>query len=185
MKTYVSLIRGVNVGGRKGVPMDEFKRVYALLDLKGLMSYRQSGNLLFAAPQIPVEELEKRISRKIEQEIGLSLAVIVMESQTLEAIVRNNPFSQNSGKNPAFIHLSFLAETPGDFDESSIREKAVSREEIEFGPRVIYLYCPHGYGTTKLHNAFLESRLGVSATTRNWNTARALVKLARTYSETG
>jgi uncharacterized protein (DUF1697 family) len=42
----------------------------------------------------------------------------------------------------------------------------------------IFLFCPGGYGKTKLSNNYFEKKLKIAATTRNWNTINALFNMA-------
>ena len=76
------------------------------------------------------------------------------------------------------VSLTFLADSPIEFDKEKIVEKKHASEEIAFTPNAVYLYCPNGYGRTKLNNSFLANKLKVPATTRNWKTTNALLKLA-------
>jgi uncharacterized protein (DUF1697 family) len=94
-------------------------------------------------------------------------------------VVDNNPFVINPDKDPAFLHVTFLSAKPAKYDSSVIETKKQEGEEISFTDEAVYLYCPNGYGRTKLNNNFLESKLKVTATTRNWKTANELLKMAQ------
>lgn len=98
------------------------------------------------------------------------MLAIVLDTATLEEIIRNNPLTKDLSKEILFLHVTFLAEVPILFDTTGILGKKQGNEEIEFSDNAIYLYCPDGYGRTKLNNNFLESKLKVKATTRNWKT---------------
>ena len=62
---YISLLRGINVGGNKKVKMAELKDVYLSLGFEDVQTYIQSGNVLFSVRKIASKKLEKRIKDAI------------------------------------------------------------------------------------------------------------------------
>ncbi|HEX2186287.1 MAG TPA: hypothetical protein VHN78_12360, partial [Chloroflexota bacterium] len=76
------------------------------------------------------------------------------------------------------LHVTFLARTPPRDRAARLETTAGEADECALAGREVYIYCPHGYGRTKLNNAFIERRLGVAATTRNWKTVTTLRDLA-------
>ena len=182
MITYISIIRGINVSGQKLIKMAALKKMFESLNLENIQTYVQSGNVVFSSKKEDPKELEKIISSGIESEFGFDVSVIVFNSKSLETIIEGNPFAKDPLKDNAFLHVTFLADTPLSIDKESIIVKRHVDEEIEFTSNAVYLYCPNGYGKTKLNNNFLESKLKVKATTRNWKTTNELLKLARTVN---
>lgn len=179
MNTYISVLRGINVSGQKLIKMDALKKMYENLNLEKIQTYVQSGNVIFLSKQKDHKNLEKLISSQIKTDFGFDVPVIVFNVETLEDIIENNPFTKEKWKDISFLHVTFLADSPLNIDKKSITEKKQENEEIEFTSKAIYLYCPNGYGKTKLNNNFLETKLKVTATTRNWKTTNALLKLAK------
>jgi uncharacterized protein (DUF1697 family) len=178
MTTYISILRGINVSGQKLIKMDTLKKMYEKLNCDNVKTYVQSGNVIFSAKEKDTQELEKVISSQIEKEFGFDVPVIVLNVKTFETIIENNPFGKGNLKETAFLHVTFLADNPSEFDKEKIVEKKQPSEEVAFTPNAVYLYCPNGYGKTKLNNNFLENKLKVKATTRNWKTTNELLKLA-------
>lgn len=178
MITYISILRGINVSGQKIIKMDALKKMYENLKFKNIQTYVQSGNVIFSSKEKEGEKLERLISSKIETEFGFEVPVIVLSITALETIIENNPFAKNKLKDISFLHVTFLANIPSQFDKQTIMGKKKPEEEIEFTDAAVYLYCPNGYGKTKLNNNFLENKLKVTGTTRNWKTTNALLKIA-------
>ncbi len=176
--TYISILRGINVSGQKLIKMEALKKMYENLAFENVQTYIQSGNVIFLTKSKNTSELESIISSSIKIEFGFDVPVIVVSLDTLEKIKTNNPFIKDTDKDVAFLYVTFLAEVLTEFDEESIIEKKHSDEEIAFTTNAVYLYCPNGYGKTKLNNNFLEKKLKVQATTRNWKTVNELLKLA-------
>jgi uncharacterized protein (DUF1697 family) len=83
-------------------------------------------------------------------------------------------------QNEKLLHFTFLAERTANYNKEIIDNKRSENEEIEISERVVYLYCPNGYGKTKLNNTFLENTLKVTSTTRN---LRATVEFLKTAEE--
>jgi uncharacterized protein (DUF1697 family) len=179
MNPYISILRGINVGGRKSIKMDALKKMYENLNFENIRTYVQSGNVIFLSKQNDPKKLEKAISSQIKFDFGFDVPVIILSVETLESIIENNPFSKEKTKDTSFLHVTFLAERPLHFEKKSLMEKKHEDEEVEFTSKAIYLYCPMGYGNTKLNNNYLETKLKVTATTRNWKTTTELLKLAK------
>lgn len=178
METYISILRGINVGGRNKIKMDALMSLYKNLDFVNIRSYVQSGNVIFSSKKNDVKVLENQISLQIKKAFGLDVPVFVLNVNTLKDIIKGNPFTKDNKKNSAFMHVTFLSNQPKQFDKESIYKKRSENEEIAFVSNAVYLYCPNGYGNTKLSNNFLERKLNVPATTRNWKTTTELFTLA-------
>src|SRR5690625_371693 len=102
-----------------------------------------------------------------------------MSLAKLKDIIAQNPFATDSDKEKTFLHVTFLTSKPGAYDRNALEDKKLDGEEIVVTDDAVYLYCPKGYGKTKLNNNFLESKLKVRATTRNWKTTHELLKIAQ------
>jgi uncharacterized protein (DUF1697 family) len=179
MKTYISILRGINVSGSKTIKMDELRKTYEKLGFKSVLTYVQSGNVIFTSESSNTKELENQITKEIEKVFGFNVPVIVLEKETLEEIINKNPFSEKKGRNPDYFYVTFLSEEPIEYDSKIIENKKQQDEEIAFSDKAVYIYCPNGYGKTKLNNTFIESKLKVTTTTRNWKTTNELFKIAQ------
>ena len=150
MISYISLLRGINVNGQRLIKMDALKKMYEKLKFENIQTYIQSGNVIFSAKEKDPKKLEKHISGKIKKEFGFEVPVIVLTVKTLQSILHHLPYSNDKTKDTAFMHITFLSNTPAAFDEEKILGKKMPEEEISFAPYAVYLYCPGGYGKTKL-----------------------------------
>ena len=177
MTTYISLLRGINVSGRNLVRMDALRLMYENSGFFNVSTYVQSGNVVFQGDDFNLNDLEQKISGQIEKDFGLKVPVIILTIDRLKQTIENNPFLND--KEPSNTYVTFLFSEPGQYDKAAIESKKQDDEEIMFSENAVYLYCPGGYGKTKLTNNFLESRLGVVATTRNWKTTNELFKIAQ------
>lgn len=177
MNTYISILRGINVSGTKLIKMEALRALYEKLGFQNIISYIQSGNLIFLSPDTNPKELAYKITGQIEREYGFKVPALVMRLDELAQIINENPFAKD--KDEKFLHVTFLASPPSEFDVLKAEQKKQNREEVVFTNHAVYLFCPGGYGNTKLTNNFFENLLGVKATTRNWKTAQTLLELAK------
>ncbi|MET4084082.1 uncharacterized protein (DUF1697 family) [Pedobacter sp. UYP30] len=178
MQTYISMLRGINVSGHKIIKMEALRTLYEKLGYDKVSSYIQSGNVVFRAEEHSEKKIAESISTQIKKEFEFEVPVFVLSVQKLKKIIANNPFLKDAAKNEAFFHVTFLAGKPEQYSLELIEQKKQDDEIIAFADDAIYLYCPNGYGKTKLHNTFLEAKLKVGATTRNWKTTKKLIEMA-------
>lgn len=178
MTTFISLLRGINVSGHNLIKMEALGRMYEKSGFRRVTTYLQSGNVIFEMNNATTHELAQKITQQIEKDFGFNVPVIVLSIDSLKQIIDNNPLLNDNEKNEAFFYVTFLSSKPEKFDLSIIEVKKQSGEEIFITDNAAYLYCPNGYGNSKLSNSFLETKLKVGATTRNWKTTNELLKLA-------
>ncbi len=177
MSTYISILRGINVSGKHLIKMEALRTTYENAGFSSVQSYVQSGNIVFQSDSVHTGELEQEITRLIKTDFGFEVPVIVLSTSTLKRIIENNPFLKQE-KDPGFFHVTFLSEKPEQDAVSVIEAKKSEGEAIAFSDEAVYLYCPNGYGKTRLTNTFIESKLSVTATTRNWRTVNELLRIA-------
>jgi len=177
-KIYIAILRGINVSGKNMVKMPALVKAFERLGFENVKSYVQSGNVIFLSEPAETENLQKRIAEQIEKELELSAPLLVLEESYLKKVIENNPFAQKNGIDLSKLHVTFLSKDPDKAKISKIEPEKYLPDEFIIIEKVIYLNCPDGYGKTKLHNNFFESKLKVDATTRNWKTVNALVELA-------
>ncbi|WP_233267594.1 DUF1697 domain-containing protein [Algibacter sp. L1A34] len=109
MKTYIALLRGVNVGGKKKVLMAELRDFLTEIGFKNVQTYIQSGNIIFNSEEEEQFKLEEKIGDAILANFGFEVPVLVRTHQELEAIFKNSPFSEEKKKSSYF---SLLYNTP-------------------------------------------------------------------------
>lgn len=176
--TYAALLRGINVGGSRKVPMADLRTLMEGLGHGGVRSYLQSGQAVFTADHGDEESLAAELRDAIEERFGFAVDVIVRDHAYLKAIADNCPFpaGELEGKQ---LHVTYFS-APVDADRfAEIDQAAYLPEEFRLGDRALYLYVPDGLGRSKLAEHLSRPRLnkGVIATSRNWNTVVKLVDM--------
>lgn len=176
--TYAALLRGINVGGSRKVPMADLRTLMEDLGHGGVSSYLQSGQAVFTADHGDEETLAAELAGAIEKRFGFAVDVIVRDHAYLKAIADNCPFPA-ADLEAKQLHVTYFS-APVDADRfAEIDQAAYLPEEFRLGDRVLYLYAPDGLGRSKLAVHLSKPRLnkGVIATSRNWNTVVKLVEM--------
>jgi uncharacterized protein (DUF1697 family) len=177
MHTFISLLRGINVSGQKKIRMEELRHVYEALHLANVQTYVQSGNVVFDTEDGDAAVLAGRIEAQIEQTFGFSVPVLLRQVADFSFILHNNPFLNDRNVDSDHLYLTFLAAAPPAQLVGQLKAPGDGDEFVLVG-REIFVFCPNGYGRTKLNNNFFEKKLKLYATTRNWKTVNALYEMA-------
>ena len=177
MKTYVALFRGINVGGKNLLPMRVLVPVLEDLGARRVMTYIQSGNAVFQGPDQDLSRLSGKISREIQKRCGFAPQVLLLKLTDIERVIRKNPFPE-AERDPASLHIGFLASAPKNPDLKTLSRLKSENERFRLLGRIFYLHAPAGIGRSKLA-AKAQHLLGVSMTDRNWRTVCKLREMAR------
>jgi|ERR1043166_2438565 uncharacterized protein (DUF1697 family) len=181
MQAYVALLRGVNVGG-KICKMELVRAAFERLGFSAVKTYVQSGNVIFAAAQASPLRLAQTIEARLAREFGFPIRVLVKTLKELTDVVKRNPFMKDKTIDQSKLHVTFLSEAVKQTATSSLQALAVNGEQFHVLGQQIYLYCPNGYGRTKLSNNAIEKKLSVVATTRNWRSVTTLLTMMQSGS---
>ncbi len=169
MKTFVALLRGINVGPSTAISMSDLKAAFEALGFEDVVTYIRSGNVVFRGPEADAAAIEKRIAKDFE----LNVPVVLRTPAELRAAVKRNPFPTDDGKK---LHVVFLDAKPKS--TKALDPDRSPPDEFRVVGREIYLYTPNGIGRSKLTIDWFEKHLGVRGTARNLNTVEKLIELA-------
>lgn len=170
----VVLIRGINVGGRRKLPMAVLREACEAAGCRNVTTYIQSGNVVLDST-LPPTELGTRLEAAIGQAVGFSPRVIVRTGDELRHVVASNPFTD---ADEATLHVGFMDAEPSAAAVASLPREGYAPERWELRGLELYLHLPTGLGRSQLMALPLERRLGVAVTVRNWRTLRRLHDLA-------
>lgn len=174
MTQYIAFLRAINVGGRM-VKMEDLKKIMAMPGIKNVRTYIQSGNVVFDSEEADKEVLVKKIETKLQKALGFEVKTLIRSMPDIEEIVKKNPF-----KKPAedmALHVSFLSAKADDALVEQLQALQTEAEQFRVADTEVYILVRKGaYGETKFSNTFLEKKLKVSATTRNWATVNKMLE---------
>jgi uncharacterized protein (DUF1697 family) len=178
MNTYIALLRGINVSGKNLIKMEALVASFIELGFENVTSYIQSGNMVFHSSINDTEQIRLMIENKIKIKFSLEVSVIIRTKAEIEQVIKNNPFLKDKNVEIDRLYVTFLSDTPDNNILNKLNLSKNEGEEYQIISKEVYLYCPNGYGRTKLNNNIFESKLKVKATTRNWNTVNKLMEIA-------
>jgi uncharacterized protein (DUF1697 family) len=173
---HVALLRGINVGKNKRVQMGALRELLEGLGYADVKTLVNSGNAVLTSSKKPAT-LAREIQKGIESQFGLDVRVLVRSRDELAQVVDSNPFPAEASQGSR-LHVTFLSGTLKPGDVHDVEAAAFEPNRFELSGREIYLWCPNGMmGAADMLDALSEKRLGVTATTRNWNTVTKLLTL--------
>jgi uncharacterized protein (DUF1697 family) len=179
MTTFVSLFRGINVGGHQTIRMDELKDLHESLGLKDVVTYIRSGNVVFTSDDADLAQLPRQIEDGFAKKFGFHVKVMVRTSAELSDSIANNPFQNQPMKESKWVVVLFLATRPESTALEDLQKTYGGPEELCLIGQELYIYYTNGIGRSKLTLPLIEKKLKTSGTGRNWNTILQLQKLVQ------
>lgn len=173
---FLALLRGINVGGHKKVPMAELRAVAQGLGLTNVATYIQSGNLLFDAPAGAAKH-EAALEAALADHFGFEVAVLVRTAKQVRALPAANPFRAEAAATPKLVMLMLTKAAPRADAPVALAERATADERAALAGGALWLHLPNGSARSKWTPALLARLAGSTTTTRNWNTLLKLVEL--------
>jgi uncharacterized protein (DUF1697 family) len=181
MTLAVSFLRGINVGGRNSIRMADLRQLYADLGMMQVRSLLQSGNVVFQTALTDLTSVKLQLEAGIRSAFGLDIQIFLRSAEDFGDIMARHPFSAEQLHEPRKAALVFLSGAPDAIAVGALRESAHGREVIHAAGRELYIFYRDGMARSKLDNQRIESRLGLGASARNWNTCLKLQRLLAEY----
>ena len=177
MNTKIAILRGINVGGKRRILMNDLKALCEQLELEQIQTYIQSGNLIFNSYKENTD-LEGILEKSILERFGFDVPVIVRTLKELETSISRNPFFDKNA-DIDHLHLTFLKKKPEKENLEKIKSCNYEPERFKIEENDVFIFCEGKYHKSKLSNNFFEKKLKVGATTRNWKTVLKLLDLGK------
>ena len=174
MTRFVSLFRGINVGGHHGVSMTTLKELHEELGLKDVATYIQSGNVVFTSENGEPALLSAQIEEAFALKFDFRVSVVVRTSEEVDAIIACNPFQEQVKQQAKWVAVLFLAKRPESNALDDFQQSYAGPEEVRLIGQELFIYYPEGMGRSKLPGALIEKKLKTAGTSRNWNTVLRL-----------
>lgn len=174
---HVALLRGVNVGGRARLPMERLREVFVEAGCTKVMTYIQSGNVVFLPPAgVADAALGSLLEQHIVATFDVSVAVVIRTAGEWTDVVQRNPFV-GGGADPVTLHVMLLADQAASDRIARLDPDRFPPDEFVVDGRQVYLRYPNGSGRSRLTIDYFEHHLETVATSRNWNTVMKLAEL--------
>jgi uncharacterized protein (DUF1697 family) len=178
MPVYISFLRGINMTGHNKMKMAELAELYYDLGFNDVSTFIQSGNVVFtAADELSVLEISRKIERAIDERFSYNVPVMLRTADELESLHSVNPFLSENNFDPSKNAVLFLHEKVIDEQIAKVKNIDYPPDKFKVEGSEIFIYCPNGFGRTKLYTNFFEKKMGVKGTARNWNTVLAILDM--------
>ncbi len=181
MATWIALFRGINVGGRNILPMNELTSLLLEQGCEDVRTYIQSGNVVLRSSIEEKQDLANRIATAVEKRCGFQVQILLLSNGEFQQAIDENPFPA-AIDDPKTLHCFFLAELPDAPDLTALTDLKLADEEFVLTGRMFYLHAPKGIGRSKLAQR-AERLLGVPATARNWRTVCKIAEMAQDFDQ--
>lgn len=175
MNQYIVLLKGINVGGHKKMPMADLRQLLTDNGFQEVQTYIQSGNVILRTPEHNSHIIEESISKAILKHFGFEVPVLVKTRTELQRIFDASPFPEHKKKASYFM---MLHDTPAKALTKEVAEKTFPGEEYQIINDCIYYFYEKGLGKAKFNVSFFERRFNTFATARNYKTMLKLLSLS-------
>lgn len=179
--THLALLRGINVSGHHLIKMDALKTVLNTAGFTNVRTYIQTGNVF-----VDFDDTSAAAGFKIKQEIaksfGYDVPIVMISIDDLKRSISKNPFLKENNVDSKKLYVAFLSKA---LPPSSINELKISQfkpDEAIINENMIFIKYAIGAGKTKLDQKYIEKKLNLTATIRNYNTINALLAMFEDFS---
>jgi uncharacterized protein (DUF1697 family) len=171
----IALLRGINVGGTRKVPMEELRAVAKKIGLSDIATYIQSGNLLFTCKSI--DEVGSRLEKAIEKHFGFAVPIIVRTAAQWAHYASGSPFADAQEERPNLLHIALASVAPSPAALELLTSRAAPEERVAVDRDALWIDYSSGVARSKLTPALLDRAVGATVTARNWKTVLKLQEM--------
>ena len=177
MTTHLALLRGINVSGHNMIKMEVLKTTLENIGFQNVQTYIQSGNVFVDSE----EENQAKVGFQIKQEIfkvfGHEVPIVVIGKKDLENCFKNNPFLKDKEVDTKKLYVAFISIAVQSTSINDLKMSQVKPDQAHIDESRIYIKYDVGAGKTRFDQKYIEKKLNVTATIRNWNTVTQLLKM--------
>lgn len=177
MKTHLALLRGINVSGHNMIKMEVLKTLLEKAGFQNVQTYIQSGNVFVDSEEEHGASIGFKIKQEIFKELGLEVPVVVISKEDLEACLKNNPYLIEKDCDVKKLYVAFISKELSNGALNDLKISQFKPDEAAIDQSRIYIKYAVGAGKTRLDQKYIEKKLNVVATIRNWNTVTTLLEM--------
>lgn len=150
------------------------RQYFDLPGFKNIVTYIQSGNVLFETKETDTDKLVTKIEKQLVKQLGYEVPIVIRSLDEIKDVIRKNPFQKEMSERKLYVH--FLSAAPDKSLHSSLEAYRSADEDYKIIGREMYFLAP-GMGNSKLTTSVIERKLGITATARNWATINKVLTL--------
>jgi len=169
--------------GHNSIKMTELSEMYRDIGFIDVETYIASGNVIFGNDdELKIPELSLKIEKMIFEKFSYNIPVLIRTPEELRGVIYSNPFREEKNLDLAKMAVIFLYKKTSEAEIQRIADIDYPPDKFKVIGSEIFIYCPNGFGRTKLYTNFFEKKMGVIGTARNWKTINTLLSIAERKS---
>ena len=177
MFTHLALLRGINVSGHNMMKMEALKSMLESVGFQNVQTYIQSGNVFVDSDEENAASVGFKIKQEIFAAFGHEVPVVVVNQNDLENCFKNNPYLKEKEVDTKKLYVAFLSNTLKSESINDLKISQFKPDEVSIDGNKIFIKYAVGAGKTRLDQKYIEKKLNLTATIRNWNTVTQLLKM--------
>ena len=177
MFNHLALLRGINVSGHNMMKMDALKSMLEKAGFQNVETYIQSGNVFVDTEEENAASVGFKIKQEIFREFGHEVPAVVINQEDLNSCFKNNPFLKEKDVDTKKLYVAFLSNTLRSESINDLKISQFKPDEAIIDGNKIFIKYAVGAGKTRLDQKYIEKKLNLTATIRNWNTVTQLLKM--------
>jgi uncharacterized protein (DUF1697 family) len=177
MIKYLALLRGINVSGHNMIKMVALKKMLENMGFQNVETYIQSGNVFLESEEENPASIGFKIKQEIAKVFGYDVPVVMISKTDLELCFKNNPYLKVKDCDIKKLYVAFISK---ELTAAAINDLKISNfkpDEAAIDSNRIYIKYAIGAGKTNLDQKYIEKKINVVATIRNWNTVTKLLEM--------
>lgn len=177
MTTHLALLRGINVSGHNMMKMEALKTMLENIGFQNVRTYLQSGNVFVDTEEESASKVGFMIKQEIFKVFGHEVPTIVITKEDLELCFKNSPYLKEKDIDIKKLYVAFVST---ELKKENINDLKISQfkpDEASIDGNRIFIKYDIGAGKTRLEGKYIEKKLNVLVTMRNWNTVTNLLKM--------
>lgn len=177
MTTHLALLRGINVSGHNMIKMDALKTALENIGFQNVVTYIQSGNVFVDTNEENAPAVGFKIKQEIFKAFGHEVPIVVIGKTDLEKSLKNNPFLKEKEVDTKKLYVAFVSMALRSDSINDLKMSQVKPDEALIDENRIFIKYAVGAGKTRFDQKYIEKKLNLTATIRNWNTVTQLLKM--------
>ena len=174
---HLALLRGINVSGHNMIKMDALKSMLEKIEFQNVETYIQSGNVFLESEDENPQSVGFTIKQEIVKQLGFDVPTIVINKSDLEKCLTNNPFFKEKDVDTKKLYVAFISKELNNNALNDLKISQFKPDEAFIDGNRIYMKLETGAAKTRLTQKYIEKKLNVTATSRNWNTVNKLIEM--------
>jgi len=179
---YVALLRGINVGGNNLIKMIELRSSFASMGFGDVVTYIQSGNVVFSSKQTDKAKLTALIEKALSEAFSYESKVVVMSGSDMEQVVAQAP--KGFGKDPELYRYDVLFVKEPLKTNEALKDvpTAPGVDTVHAGDHALYFRRLVSKATQSKLSKLVQRPVYKNLTVRNWNTTMKLLQMVKETS---